>query len=391
MAGALDGVKVLDLSWGIAGPLGVLLLAEQGADVIKVEPPGGDPFRSYSGYAVWNRSRRSVTVDLKNPEGHAAFMRLIDEADVVVEAFRPGVMDRLGIGYDALHERNPRLIYSSCPAYPEGHRLADRPGYDALVQASSGQQWEQPGWRMGPIFLHMPMPSMGAMFLVPTGILAALVAREETGSGQHVTTSLFQGALLFTTQIWQYVEKAPAAFHDLMGKSYPPGIHQQMLFEVADKKWVHSSVMSGLTPTKSQDELLGLDDAPDPFAFMAMAPEEREQFTVKRRVAYKGHDRNALVSNFQAHNHAVEAVITMEEALGAGGTPHPQLVANNMVATVEDPELGTTTQIGVPINLQRTPGAIQGPQPMPGQHNAEIFGQLGYSESDIAKFSGVRA
>ena len=232
MTGALDGVRVLDLSWGIAGPLGVLLLAEQGADVIKVEPPGGDPFRAYSGYHVWNRSRRSVTADLKSPEGLEAVLRLADAADVLVETFRPGVTDRLGIGFDTLHARNSRLVYCSCPGYPEGHRLAGRPGYDALVQASSGQQWEQPGWRMGPIFLHMPMPSMGAMFLIPTGILTALIAREEIGHGQHVRTSLFQGALLYTTQIWQHVEHADAGFHELMGKSYPPGIHQQMIFEV---------------------------------------------------------------------------------------------------------------------------------------------------------------
>src|SRR5712672_1736125 len=133
MPGVRDGVRVLDLSWGIAGSLGVLLLAEQGADVIKVEPPGGDPFRSYIGYAVWDRSKRSVTVDLKEPAGLEAFLRLADDADVVVETFRPGVTDRLGIGFDAVHEMNPRLVYCSCPAYPEGHRLAQRPGYDALV------------------------------------------------------------------------------------------------------------------------------------------------------------------------------------------------------------------------------------------------------------------
>src|SRR6476620_2605085 len=109
--GALDGVKILDLSWGTAGPLGVMLLAEQGADVVKVEPPGGDPFRAYSGYAVWNRSRRSVTVDLKRPEGRAAMLHLIDDADVLVETFRPGVTERLGIGYDAGHARNERLVY----------------------------------------------------------------------------------------------------------------------------------------------------------------------------------------------------------------------------------------------------------------------------------------
>jgi crotonobetainyl-CoA:carnitine CoA-transferase CaiB-like acyl-CoA transferase len=241
---------------------------------------------------------------------------------------------------------------------------------------------------MGPIFLHMPMPSMGACFLVPSGILAALIAREETGRGQHVTTSLFQGALLYTTQIWQHVEKAPAAFHDLMGKSYPPGIHQQMLFEVKDSDWVHASVMSGLTPTKSQDELLGLEDPPDPMTFLTMAPEERERFTVARRAAYLTHDRDELVESFQSHNHAIEAVITMEEALGSTGHPHPQLVANGMVTTVDDTELGRTTQIGVPINLHGTPGAIKGPQPLPGQHNREILGALGYSDAELATITG---
>src|SRR4051812_27023460 len=110
-----------------------------------------------------------------------------------------------------------------------------------------------------------------------------------------------------------------------------------------------------------------------------MAPEEREKFTAGRRKAYLDHDRDELVAEFQANNHAIEAVITMEEALGADGNPHPQLVANGMVATIDDPELGATTQIGVPINLLGTPGAIQGPQPLPGEHNIEIFGLLGYS------------
>ena len=246
--GALDGLRVLDLSWGIAGSLGVLMLAEQGADVIKVEPPGGDPFRGYTGYAVWNRSRRSVTLDLKHPEGQAAFHKLAADADVLVETFRPGVTDRLGIGFDTLHAENPRLVYCSCPAYPEGHRLADRPGYDALVQAASGQQWEQPGWRLGPIFLHMPMPSMAAMFLVPTGILAALIAREDTGRGQHVRTSLLQGAFLYTTQIWTWATKAPGDFWTIMSKSYPAGSHQEMIFEAGGEEWVHMSIMSGLAP-----------------------------------------------------------------------------------------------------------------------------------------------
>lgn len=371
MAGALDGVRVLDLSWGIAGSLGVLLLAEQGADVVKVEPPGGDPFRDYDGYAVWNRSRRSVTVDLKRPAGLEAFLRLVDDADVVVETFRPGVTDRLGIGFDALRSRNPRLVYTSCPAYPEGHRLASQPGYDALVQASSGQQWEQPGWRLGPVFLHLPMPSMAAMFLVPTGILAALVAREETGQGQHVRTSLFQGVLLYTTQIWTWLERPRSDFFATMVKSYPPGVHQEMIYEVANEEFVHTSVMSGLTPLKSQDEIVNVHDATD------------------LRLAYQEWDRAKLIDEFRDNNHAVEAIVPMGEQLGGDGSdPHLQLVANGMVAAVDDPELGPTVQVGVPIHLLGTPGAIQGPRPRAGQHNGEIFGALGYTADEIAAFSG---
>ena len=149
--------------------------------------------------------------------------------------------------------------------------------------------------------------------------------------------------------------------------------------------------MSGLTPTRSQDEILGIEDAPDPFTFMAMPPEEREEIDARRRAAYLGHDRDELVREFQEGNHAAEAVITMDEALGAGGSPHPQLEANGMIATVADPELGVTTQIGVPVNLMSTPGAIQGPQPLPGEHNDEIWGGLGYSPEEIAGFTRVVA
>src|SRR5450432_2682289 len=315
MPGALDGVRVLDLSWGIAGPLGTLLLAEQGADVIKVEPPGGDPFRDYSGYAVWNRSRRSVTVDLKQAAGVEAFRKLAAEADVIVETFRPGVMDRLGIGYETISKLNPRLVYCSCPAYPEGHRLAQSPGYDALVQASSGQQWEQPGWRLGPIFLHLPMPSMAAMFLVPSGILAALIAREETGRGQHVRTSLLQGAFLYTTQIWTHAEAAPGDFWSIMGKSYPAGSHQEMIFEVADDDWIHTSIMSGLTPTMSQDGILGVPEASNNEQYAMLSEEERGQITPRRKAAYLERERNGLIDEFREHNHAIEAIVPMGASL----------------------------------------------------------------------------
>ena len=186
-----------------------------------------------------------------------------------------------------------------------------------LVQASSGQQWEQPGWRMGPIFLHVPLPSMAAMFLVPTGILAALVAREETGRGQHVRTSLLQGSMLFTTQIWTYLEHARSDFFGTMAKTYPPGVHQEMVFEVAGDEWVHTSIMSGLAPIKSQDELVGVPGASDPSRYPMLSAEERRVITPLRRAGYKarpprGADRGVPPAN----NHAIEAIDTMEAAVG---------------------------------------------------------------------------
>ena len=134
-------------------------------------------------------------LDLKADEGREVFLRLCEGADVLVETFSPGTMDRLGLSYADVSPRFPRLVFCSVPGYPPGHRFADRPGWDATVQARSGMQSEQPGWRPGPIYLHFPAPSMAACFLLATGVLSALIRREATGRGQHVQTSLYQGVL----------------------------------------------------------------------------------------------------------------------------------------------------------------------------------------------------
>jgi crotonobetainyl-CoA:carnitine CoA-transferase CaiB-like acyl-CoA transferase len=371
-AGALDGTRVLDLSQGIAGPLGVLLLAEHGAEVVKVEPPGGDPFRTYEGYRCWNRSRRSVVLDLTSEEGRAHFRRLAAGADVVVESFRPGVAQRLGFGYEQLRAIDPRLILVSCPGYPPGHPLAGRPAYDALVQATSGQMWAQPGWRDGPIFNHMPLPSMGAAFLVSAGALAALLARRGSGEGQHVQTSLLQGALLYTTQIYQDVEKAQPGYHELMAKTSPPGLHQPMLFECAAGDWIHVSVMSGLPPTKTMDEVIGLQGAPDVLTLMGLSPAERAELDGRRRARMREWDRDQLVEEFRRNNHAADPV------LPAGGIlDHVQTVANGTVVEVDDPHQGKTRQMGVPIHLLATPGAVRGPEPGVGEHTAAVLGSGG--------------
>jgi crotonobetainyl-CoA:carnitine CoA-transferase CaiB-like acyl-CoA transferase len=189
-----------------------------------------------------------------------------------------------------------------------------------------------------------------------------------------VSTSLLQGAFLYTTQIWQHIEKADAAFHELMAKTYPPGVHQGMIFECADREYLHVSVMSGLAPKRTLDEILGVVP-PAPEELAGLLPLEAQlRMNDARREAFMQWKRAELVEELRANNHAVEPIITMEEALA---DPHPQLEANGMVVEVDDPDLGRLRQIGVPINLLGTPGAIQGPQPRVGAHTDEVLADGG--------------
>ena len=366
-AGALEGLRILDLTTGIAGPVGVMFLAEQGADVVKVEPPGGDPLRSMPGSHVWHRSRRSVTLDLADPEDRDRFLGLIETADVLVESFSPGTMARWGLSYEDLRARYPRLVYASVPSYPAASRNAARPGYDALVQARTGLQSEQPGWRDGPIFLHFPAPSMGACFLLASGIASALIARQSTGKGQHVETSLYQGALAYTTMLWQKASRPAPSHYAILAKTNPPGVHQTSIYECADG-WVHAASMNGLTPTSTLQEVAGLE-APDMAKMWTATPEERRQSDLRVRAAVRGLKRDEFVAALNDANLGAEAIIPMHEAYA-----HPQLIANGMVADVEDPDLGPTVQIGIPLTLSLNPGRITRGRPRPGEHDDQLLG-----------------
>ena len=256
-----------------------------------------------------------------------------------------------------------RLIVVSCPAYPAGHRLAETPAYDALVQASSGQMWAQPGWRPGPIFLHMPVPSMGAAFPGQRRGPGRRVARQRTGRGQHVQTSLFQGALLYTTQLYQDVENPGPGYHELMAKTYPPGIHQTMLFECAGG--AVDPHLGHVGPPAAQDPRRGHRSGRRP----------RRPHPHGSVGARAGRPRRpAPAADAVVGRRRTGGATAPGQPRGRGGGPaqdvlrHVQTVANGTVTTVDDPDVGATRQMGVPIHLLGTPGAVQGPQPRPGAH-----------------------
>src|SRR3954466_14259042 len=268
MTGVLDGVTVLDLTTGIAGPVAAMLLADHGAAVTKIEPPGGDPTRTFSGAQVWHRGKRSAVLDPADPSDRERLLALAAHADVLVENFAPGVAAQLGIDHGTLLAANPRLVYCSITAYGDDGAHADRPAVDALVAARTGHQWESRGvpggtlarlagvppafpdlvvpddcWvaapRPGPLFSGVPWISVAACYLATLAISGALRVREQTGRGQRVSTSLLQGVLATTLSAWQRVEHVDADnFQSWISDPRAP----KGVFRCADGRWIHQWV-----------------------------------------------------------------------------------------------------------------------------------------------------
>ena len=236
MTSLLEGLRVIDLSLGIAGSVTTMLLGDYRAEVIRVEAPAGDTVGPTPGDIVWNRGKKSVTLDLASAGDLRSLHALVASSDILVETFAPGTAAALGVDFASLRPDNPGLIYCSITGYGRHGESSRRPAYDALVQARSGMQDEQPGWRDGPIFLHRPLPSLGAALNASVAVSAALHARQVTGSGQWVETSLMPGALLWMTQIWKRAETPTPEIANLWKfKALGP----TPCFEAAHGQWFH--------------------------------------------------------------------------------------------------------------------------------------------------------
>jgi crotonobetainyl-CoA:carnitine CoA-transferase CaiB-like acyl-CoA transferase len=338
-----------------------MLLAEQGAEVIKVEPPGGDPFRKSAGYSVWNRSKKSVVLDLKSQEGKANFLRLLETTDALVESFSPGTMERLGLGYDRLEEAYPQLIYVALPAYPSQSSRAGRPGNDPLVAAWSGQQHSQEaiGRPDGPAYLYMPMPSMATCYLGAAAVNVALYNRELIGRGQRVESSLLQGVLVYTTILWQYQDNPRAQFL--------PKTANTTLYRCGDGQWIHV-MTAGRGVRDRLYRILGLT------SLDGEAPQTPEGFQRVRQAemdAIAAFQRDVLLQACWENDVPAQPVQPMESLY-----TDAQLNHNGMVRKVVDPDLGETTQIGLPFTLEYAKGSIKSGQPRVGEHTREILAAL---------------
>ena len=411
----LSGLRVLDLSCGIAGPMTGMLLSDHGADVIHIESPGGDPMRDIGrcklGYKTWHRGKRSIMLDLKDPEDRDVFMTLLASADILVENYSVGVAARLGLDYESLSAINPRLIHASIDGYREtSHR--ERPTYDLLVSARMGIQWEHRSWpetslyrmskapdqhpdfqvdykwkqgppREGPIVAGVPTVSLGAFYCAITSISAALLVRETTGRGQHVQTSMMQGSIFATQAVWQRAEKydTPGLSTWIYGSKAPKG-H----FLCADGRWVHNWVPNprfmlgaakGDTLDASPD--LTVHDDPD-----RLGTSVEETFVVafyQEQIAEK-------VAKFPSADWIragaiadipLQLVRSPEEAL-----TDPVYMEYGAVREIEDPELGKVRQVGRFIEFQGTPCEPKGLAPIPNQNEAEIREEASRLKSGVA-------
>jgi crotonobetainyl-CoA:carnitine CoA-transferase CaiB-like acyl-CoA transferase len=400
MAGVLSGIRVLDLSWGIAGPMTTMLMADHGAEVIKIEPPGGDPHRSQLGYKVWQRGKKSAELDLKNQADKETFFALVKTADVLVESFAPGTTDKLGISYAMLSKLNPRLVYCSITGYGRDNKHSDRPAYDALVQARTGLMWEQRGWpegalnhlngkpdpfpdleipqewvqgapRPGPLFPASYWPSLGAFFTASVGINAALRAREHTGKGQWVEASLLQGALAGGAGVWMNAEKTDFPGFDswILGSRSPKG-----QFECKDGRWIHNWVpnprfilgASGGDTLNSSPDLTVQND-PDRFG---TGPEELLVMAHYHPIlaeAIRKFTAKEWVEAAATAEMTMQDVRSVEESLN-----DPLLLKDGCITEVKDPELGTIRTVGQTYKMSACPVKTGAVAPKVGQHTQEV-------------------
>jgi crotonobetainyl-CoA:carnitine CoA-transferase CaiB-like acyl-CoA transferase len=403
VAGVFEGIRVLDLSWGTAGPMTTMFLADNGAEVTRIEPPEGDPFSAQSGYRVWNRGKRSARLDLKSADGLKFFRQMADDADVVVETFAPGVAERLGVDHDSLAVRNQRLITCTISGYGghSGHR--DRPGYDGLVAARTGLLYDQRGRRgsameficgrpgplpefdapeelvrgadrAGPIFPRTMWPSVGATYLATLGIAAALRARVISGEGQHVETSLLQGALASTCLNWQNVENPDAPLYWM----WPADSRAiEGLFECADGRWVHHWTVRPnwvLACAEGESEPTPPDmngpyrDDPDR---LPMEPDGFVSGLVLHPMladAFRKFTSEQWVEAGEKSGMGVALVRSPAESLA-----DPSFLADGCVVEIEDPEVGRIRHAGPLLEFSETPGQVAGPAPVSGEHTEEVM------------------
>lgn len=379
--GPLSGVRVIDVTTVVSGPVCTALLADQGASVIKIEPPEGDITRRTAGdgeftamFVACNRGKRSVALDLKHPAACDVVRRLALVSDVFVQNFRPGAMDRLGLGAEALCALNPRLVYASISGVGESGPYAKQRVYDPVIQSLSGLADVQTDPETGrPRMVRTIIADKTTGAFAAQAICAALFARERTGEGQHVHLSMLDAMITF---LW------PEAMSDqaIPGRAKPTGPPRpDLIFRTTDGFITAGSV--------SNAEWRGLCTALDKSEWI-----EDPRFRTLAARSANGAERIALVgavlatrptqewlARLAAHDVPCAPVLRRDDVL-----TDPQVVYNGLIETIDQPGLGPIRQARPAARFDRTPAEIQGPAPSIGEHTEAILAELGFPPGEVA-------
>jgi len=393
--GPLQGMTVIELCHHMAGPTCGLMLADMGADVIKVEKiQGGDDTRrtippeingESASFMMMNRNKRGVVLDLKSEAGAAALRKLVAKADVLTENFRPGVLERLGLGYEDLKKINPGLIYASISGFGLTGPYATRGGFDLVAQGMSGlmsvtgERPDGPPVKVGP-----PVCDITAGLLLAMGICAAYSHRLKTGEGQRLDTSLMEAGITLT--YWQSaIAFATGVAPRAMGSAHPLSAPYQAV-ECSD-----GYVNIAANTARFWEKMCAMIGAPELF-------EDPRFKTNGDRMANLKVLEAELNARFRTDTCANWLAKFEAEGIPAGPIfdilemhQDPQTQAREMVPTVEHPKAGPVQTIGLPIKFWSTPGKVATPAPLFGQHTAEVLAELGYDESEIEAMGAAEA
>ncbi len=385
---ALEGVHVLDLSQIMAGPFCGMLLADMGADVVKVEKPGGGddsrrmgpPFLSGESVAflAMNRNKRGIVVDLKKPEGQALLRRLASRADVLVEGFRPGTLEELGLGCERMLSERPELIYCSISGFGQTGPYRERGGFDLVAQGMSGLMSVTGHPGQPPVKVGVPIADLNAGMYAAYGVLCAYIHRLRTGKGQLVDTSLFEAGIAYT--IWESAQyfatgEAPRP----MGSAHRLSAPYQA-FPTADG---HLTV--GGANQSTWEKLCRALERED----LALDPRFRDNASRTTRAA----ELAAELGKIFSARPTAEWLARLEAAGVPAGPLHdmpavyadPQARARGMMVEIDHPKAGRVKNIGLPVKLSGTPGAIRRPAPTLGQHTDEVLREAGLAAGEISE------
>ncbi|HEV8439045.1 MAG TPA: CoA transferase [Methylomirabilota bacterium] len=390
---ALDGIRVIDMTQVMAGPLCCMLLGDMGAEVIKVEPPDGETTRhmefdlapGVSGpFLAVNRNKRGITLDLKRPDAVAVLKRLVATADVLVENYRPGVARRLGVGYDSLREVNSRLVYCSISGFGQTGPYAARGGYDLIAQGMSGIMSATGSPDGPPAKVGVPITDLGAGLFGVFGILCALRARRVTGRGQLVDTSLFEAGLALSaweaTEYW-YTGQIPKR----LGTAHRLNAPYQA-FRASDGHFTVGAANSRLWPRFCQ--LLGLDRLVDDARFQTVGDRVKHQRELERAIEEVTVTRSRAhwLERCEAAGIPAGPIYSVPEALA-----DPQARARGMVQEYEYPGVGRVRALGNPVKLSRSPAELRKGAPRLGEDTDAVLGELGFDGDAIAALRAAGA